>query len=212
MASPVSAGQKTTMVAKRLLPTEEGFSEAGQILRDGGLVAFPTGIAHTAQPICAHTFRCPETVYGLGANALNEDAVNSIFTTKGRPLTGIPQVGLRNLLIYRPSPADPLIVHVPTLERAKSLAQLTPEVYWHLINVIDKSDIAAALELQGLHMFETLAGAFWPGPLTLVVKACEELPLLGRQTTSQPKPLYGATFVYWQIYKTSLVALITVVW
>lgn len=44
-----------------------------------------------------------ETVYGLGANALNADACKSIFTTKGRPLT------------------DPLIVHVHSVEQALTL-------------------------------------------------------------------------------------------
>lgn len=43
-------------------------NEAVQTLRDGGLVAFPT-----------------ETVYGLGADAKNPDAVKRIFTAKGRP-------------------------------------------------------------------------------------------------------------------------------
>lgn len=42
--------------------------EAAQILRTGGLVAFPT-----------------ETVYGLGANALNEEAAKKIYAAKGRP-------------------------------------------------------------------------------------------------------------------------------
>lgn len=46
----------------------EIIKEAGGVLREGGLVAFPT-----------------ETVYGLGANALNEDAVKKIFIAKGRP-------------------------------------------------------------------------------------------------------------------------------
>ena len=44
-----------------------------------------------------------ETVYGLGANALDAEACRSIFTTKGRPLT------------------DPLIVHVHSQEQALSL-------------------------------------------------------------------------------------------
>jgi L-threonylcarbamoyladenylate synthase len=43
-------------------------NEAVQTLRDGGLVAFPT-----------------ETVYGLGADAKNPEAIKKIFTTKGRP-------------------------------------------------------------------------------------------------------------------------------
>lgn len=42
--------------------------EAGRLLRQGALVAFPT-----------------ETVYGLGADAMNEEAVRSIFAAKGRP-------------------------------------------------------------------------------------------------------------------------------
>lgn len=42
--------------------------EAGQIIRDGGLVVFPT-----------------ETVYGIGANGLDADACRSIYTAKGRP-------------------------------------------------------------------------------------------------------------------------------
>jgi len=44
-----------------------------------------------------------ETVYGLGANALNADACKSIFAAKGRPLT------------------DPLIVHVHSIDQALGL-------------------------------------------------------------------------------------------
>ena len=47
---------------------EKWIEEAGQILKDGGLVAFPT-----------------ETVYGLGANALDEEAAAKIYSAKGRP-------------------------------------------------------------------------------------------------------------------------------
>ncbi len=49
-------------------PEPEVISEAALVLREGGLVAFPT-----------------ETVYGLGANALNPDAVARIYAAKGRP-------------------------------------------------------------------------------------------------------------------------------
>ncbi len=56
-------------IETRLLqPNASGLSEAARILRDGGLVAFPT-----------------ETVYGLGADARNDLAVAEIFATKGRP-------------------------------------------------------------------------------------------------------------------------------
>ena len=44
------------------------FAEAGEIIRKGGLVAFPT-----------------ETVYGLGANGLDADACAKIYEAKGRP-------------------------------------------------------------------------------------------------------------------------------
>lgn len=60
--------------------------KAGDLLRDGGLVAFAT-----------------ETVYGLGANALDGRAVARIFAAKGRPSF------------------NPLIVHVPDVEAAKAL-------------------------------------------------------------------------------------------
>lgn len=55
--------------AMRILPaTDQALDEAAALIRDGRLVAFPT-----------------ETVYGLGANALNGEAVARIFAVKGRP-------------------------------------------------------------------------------------------------------------------------------
>jgi len=65
-------------------------STAAAILRRGGLVAFPT-----------------ETVYGLGADATNGEAVASIFAAKGRPRF------------------NPLIVHVRDLAQAETLAEFT---------------------------------------------------------------------------------------
>ena len=70
-----------------ILPySEDNIKICGEALKNGKLVSFPT-----------------ETVYGLGANALNENACLSIFETKGRPLT------------------DPLIVHVCDMESALKL-------------------------------------------------------------------------------------------
>lgn len=65
-------------------------ARAGEEIRNGNLVAFPT-----------------ETVYGLGASALNPQACRDVFRTKGRPLT------------------DPLIVHVTSREWARQLLELT---------------------------------------------------------------------------------------
>jgi L-threonylcarbamoyladenylate synthase len=66
-------------------------ARAAALIRDGKLVAFPT-----------------ETVYGLGANALDAEAVARIFVAKGRPAT------------------SPLIVHVDSAEMARTLAREWP--------------------------------------------------------------------------------------
>lgn len=71
---------------------ETAIAEAAALLAAGRLVAFPT-----------------ETVYGLGANALDEDAVRSIFEAKGRPSF------------------NPLIVHVGGEAEARALVQIWPE-------------------------------------------------------------------------------------
>jgi L-threonylcarbamoyladenylate synthase len=68
-----------------------GIAEAARLLRAGGLVAFPT-----------------ETVYGLGADATNGQAVAAIFAAKGRPLF------------------NPLIVHVADIEEARRHVELSP--------------------------------------------------------------------------------------
>lgn len=55
---------------------QQALQKAGQLIRQGGLVAFPT-----------------ETVYGLGANALDPQAVRGIFAAKGRPQDNPPICG-----------------------------------------------------------------------------------------------------------------------
>jgi L-threonylcarbamoyladenylate synthase len=99
-----------------------GLERAAEAIIRGELIAFPT-----------------ETVYGLGANALNETAVLSIFEAKGRPLT------------------DPLIVHVPDLDSALTLI---------------------ATDYKTESVFKILGNQFWPGPLTLIVRAAHCIPNL----------------------------------
>jgi L-threonylcarbamoyladenylate synthase len=101
----------------RSAPEATAIDEAADLLRHGGLVAFPT-----------------ETVYGLGANALDASAVARIFAAKGRPSY------------------NPLIVHVPTEAAARELA-------------IDWPENASRL-----------ARAFWPGPLTVVLRKRSIVP------------------------------------
>lgn len=57
--------------------------EAGDILKRGGLVAFPT-----------------ETVYGLGADALNEEAAKKIYAAKGRPSDNPLIVHITNMVAW----------------------------------------------------------------------------------------------------------------
>ena len=71
---------------------EKEMAQAGKILKEGGLVAFPT-----------------ETVYGLGANALDEQAAFKIYAAKGRPSD------------------NPLIVHIASMEDLYKIVQTVPE-------------------------------------------------------------------------------------
>ncbi len=81
-----------------LEPDPAAIEEAAALVRSGGLVAFPT-----------------ETVYGLGANALDEDAVRSIFTAKERDAS------------------DPLIVHLADVSALASVAASVPPLAMHLL-------------------------------------------------------------------------------
>mmetsp|Transcript_20727 Transcript_20727/g.27976 ORF Transcript_20727/g.27976 Transcript_20727/m.27976 type:complete len:91 (+) Transcript_20727:100-372(+) len=86
MANHSNAAADEASPARVLDYSPAAIEEASDRLRNGKLVSFPT-----------------ETVYGLGANALEADACLKIFSSKGRPLT------------------DPLIVHVHSMEQGLSL-------------------------------------------------------------------------------------------
>lgn len=96
----------------------EQIKEAAKILREGGLVAFPT-----------------ETVYGLGGDAMNPNASNAIYAAKGRPSD------------------NPLIVHICEYCQLEEIASELPDAA------------------------KKLADAFWPGPMTMIVKKNEKIPL-----------------------------------
>ena len=96
---------------------EASIERAVELLRAGEVVAFPT-----------------ETVYGLGADAANADAVARIYALKGRPT------------------AHPVIVHLADAAR------------------LDEWAVDVSREAR------KLAHAFWPGPLTLVLKRAPHVP------------------------------------
>ena len=98
-------------------PQPEVIQQGCEVLRDGGLVAFPT-----------------DTLYALGANALDPTAIGRVLTVKGR------------------HHGKPLSVLVASVEAGSALATVV-------------SDGA-----------QNLMRAFWPGALTLVVKASPRVP------------------------------------
>lgn len=87
------------MKTKILTTSDADIRQAAEIISEGGLVAFPT-----------------ETVYGLGANALDADAVAKIYEAKGRPSD------------------NPMIVHI---SRASDIGQLTPMLSPDIVALID---------------------------------------------------------------------------
>ncbi len=96
---------------------KEILEKAGRIIKEGGLVAFPT-----------------ETVYGLGGDALNPESSRKIYAAKGRPSD------------------NPLIVHVSDMEAVEKIVEEVPKEAYKL------------------------AEAFWPGPLTLIMKKNDKVP------------------------------------
>ena len=97
--------------------TENRLQQAAEILKRGGLLGIPT-----------------ETVYGLGANGLNAQAVSNIFKAKGRPQD------------------NPLILHIPDVGWLERYCQEIPESAYQLAN------------------------AFWPGPLTIILRRKSMVP------------------------------------
>ena len=101
-------------------PDTRTMFEISRIIRWGGIVAFPT-----------------ETVYGLGADALNPVAVGRVFYAKNRPAD------------------NPLIVHVGSVSRAWDVARFNKKA-------------------------RRVMKEFWPGPLTVVLKAKPRVPSVTR--------------------------------
>lgn len=125
-------------------------TEAADIVRRGGIVAFPT-----------------ETVYGLGANVFDEAAIERIFEAKRRPAD------------------NPLIAHVFAVEQIR---ELTVEI----------NDGA-----------EKFIEAFFPGPLTLVLRKSNAVPLIataGLDTVGVRMPRLDIARAFLRECETPLVA------
>ncbi len=130
-----------------------------EVLKVGGLVAFPT-----------------ETVYGLGANALDEKAVKSIFEAKGRPSD------------------NPLIVHISDKDKLKGLvSDIPPEAlaltdrFWPgpLTVILRKSALVPATITAGL---DTVAVRMPSHPVALALIKESGLPVAAPSANTSGKP------------------------
>lgn len=140
---------------------EELIQEAGVILKEGGLVAFPT-----------------ETVYGLGANALDEEAAKKTYAAKGRPSD------------------NPLIVHIADLEDLDEIVESVPQEaillaqqFWPgpLTMIFQKSSIVPYGTTGGL---ETVAVRMPKDPiaLKLILAAGGYVSAPSANTSGRPSP------------------------
>ena len=130
-------------------------AKAAQVIRAGGLVAFPT-----------------ETVYGLGANALDAQACARIYEAKQRTLN------------------DPLIVHIEQNSTPETLVQ-NGWITFEPSNIQTVRTLRTPQTLQTLETFRTLQTHFWPGPLTLVLPRGKHIPTIvssGRDTVAMRMP------------------------
>jgi L-threonylcarbamoyladenylate synthase len=137
----------------------DGIRYAAEVIRQGGLVAFPT-----------------ETVYGLGANALNEAAVKNIFEAKGRPSD------------------NPLIVHVADTSSVDELVQHIPpnapalmDRFWPgpLTMIMNKSNIVPQIITAGLN---TVAVRIPSHPVALALIREAGLPIAAPSANKSGRP------------------------
>lgn len=111
------------METKLLSTDEESLKIAADILKNGGNVIFPT-----------------ETVYGLGADALNPEAVKNIFHAKGRP------------------DDNPLIVHISSFDMLESIAEEVPASAKRLMEKYWPGPLTVILRKSKNVPYETTAG------------------------------------------------------
>ena len=138
--------------------------KAGEIIRNGGLVAFPT-----------------ETVYGLGANALDEEAAKKVYEAKGRPSD------------------NPLIVHISNLNMLDDIVTQVPEVAKKLMDafwpgpmtlIFNKSGLVPKGTTGGL---DTVAVRFpnHPIALELIEKSGVSIAAPSANLSGKPSPTMG---------------------
>ena len=140
---------------------KEAIALAGQILKDGGLVAFPT-----------------ETVYGLGGDALNKESSRKIYEAKGRPSDNPLIVHIAEM-----DKLDKIVEEVP--ESAKKLA----EKYWPgPLTMILKKSQAVPMETTGGLQTVAVRMPNHPVALELIKAAGGYVAAPSANTSGKPSP------------------------
>ena len=145
--------------------TAQDVERAAQILREGGLVGIPT-----------------ETVYGLGANGLDPDAVAHIFEAKGRPQD------------------NPLILHIPSAEHLERYCTEIPDsayalarAYWPgpLTMILQRKPIVPDVVTAGL---DTVGMRCPSHPLCRAILEAADVPVAAPSgnTSGRPSPTAAA--------------------
>ena len=111
------------MKTQILKDNKEDIEKAGQIIKDGGLVAFPT-----------------ETVYGLGADGLNPEAVKKVYKAKGRPSD------------------NPMILHISQIDQVYGIAKDVSEEHLKLMEAFWPGPMTVVMECKGVVPKETTGG------------------------------------------------------
>ena len=143
-----------------LPPTRDALALAARLLKEGELVAFPT-----------------ETVYGLGANALDSEAVLRIFAAKGRPAD------------------NPLIVHIAEKSQLDALCQVTEDAR-RLMDAYWPGPMTLLLPKKAAVPDVVTAGLPSPWPCC----ANANCPSLPPAPTYPPAPAPPPPRTYWRIW------------
>ena len=147
------------MKTKILNDTTEEIEEAAKIIAGGGLVAFPT-----------------ETVYGLGADALNSQAVGKVYSAKGRPSD------------------NPMIVHISSYDDMKKLTpQITRDmeklmkVFWPgaMTMIVERNSVIPDVTTGGL---DTVGIRMPDHPVALKLIAEARCPIAAPSANLSGKP------------------------
>ncbi len=140
-------------------PEADFVAEAAEVLKRGGLVAFPT-----------------ETVYGLGGNGLDAEACKKIYEAKGRPSDN-PLI----LHISQISELRPIVGEIPPVGEALM------EAFWPgpLTMIFPKSELVPLSVTGGL---DTVAVRFPTHPVALAIIRKAGLPIAGPSANSSGKP------------------------